>query len=242
MTISLGAPTSQQVTVNGTTVTEYSEDFSATPTGAAGKVLLPGSTTSDYDALLALGADPADIASFNTTDNNGGTQIGPPACSSATFDHGKGHAYGCDRTYKVGSNGAVWYLTDKTHSSASMHDPRCILTCDHLIGNKFGVSYGNGNTMEDWKPGSSYPVGSCVTNTVTLSYKGVGVSSTATQCPETFGLYGVGTTYFSTKWDGGGGGPSDGSRETHAVDAVYDGANASPTAGVFGKVWWTSCC
>lgn len=54
------------------------------------------------------------------------------------------------------------------------------------------------------------------------------------------GLYGIGGTYYSTKWDGQGNGPSDGSRDTHAVDAVYNGASASPYPTVFYTVWWTT--
>ena len=120
-----------------------------------------------------------------------------------------------------------------------MHDTGCVF-CDRLTGLKFGVHYGSGNEITQWKPADMHPVGSCVSNTVSLQYKGVGVSSTATQCPEQFGLYGIGDTYFSTKWDGKGNGPNDGARATHAVDSVYNGASASPYPWVYWTVWYTT--
>ena len=264
--LSVEPTTSRQVTVNGKTVTEHRGGVRITLRGTVDKPAIlraapafSGSMLSPYEELLAIGADPTNIASFarssTMTDassplspatsatvprpSDGGVQIGPPACLDGTFDNGKGHVDGCDVTRKVGTSGSVWYLTDSTQSSGTMHDTGCI-NCDHLTGLKFGTQYGSGNTIQSWKPGGVADVGSCVQNTVSLSYQGAGVSSTATQCPETFGLYGKGITYYSTKWDGKGSGPSDGARDTHQVDGVYNGASASPYPGVFTSWWYTT--
>jgi hypothetical protein len=142
-------------------------------------------------------------------------------------------------TRRVGVSGRTWFLTDSALSSATMHDTGCTF-CDHLTGLKFGIQYGRGNLIKHWKPADTQPVGACVNNTVSLTYKGVGVSSSAQQCPESFGLYGVGNTYFSTKWNGNGHGPSDGARATHAVDAVNNGPGASPRPSVLYHIWYTT--
>jgi hypothetical protein len=252
VTVSVGAPTSQQVVVDGTTVTEHSANVIITPRGTFDKSApLPGLTISPYSALLALGVDSADAASFDgsgagaptavtpLTSAGGGTQIGPPACASGSFDGGHLKVYGCDVTRRVGTSGLVWYLTDATESSARMTDTGCVF-CDHLTGLKFGVQYGSGNIIQSWRPAATNDVGACVTNTVSLTFHGVGVSETAQQCPATFGLYGIGSTYYSTKWDGKGHGPSNGARATHAVDGVYNGAVASPYPSVYYTVWWTT--
>jgi hypothetical protein len=209
-----------------------------------------------------MGADPADIASFRDMDSSsgtsttfgattkksriapalsasGGTQIGPPVCIDKSFDGGHGHVYGCDVTRRVGTSGAVWYLTDQSQSTGTMHDSGCLF-CDHLTGLRFGTQYGSGNAIQSWAPSATAGVGSCVQNTASLTYRGVGVSSTATQCPETFGLYSIGATSYSTKWDGRGHGPSNGSRATHHVDGVYNGATANPYPGVFTTWWYTT--
>jgi hypothetical protein len=245
--------------VDGKKVTEHAGGVAVMPIGSFDKSAIKlGSTVTPYDELLAMGANPTDIASFNNLDNKtlasfessssvtpatsnsgGGTQIGSPVCLDQSFDGNHGHIYGCDVTRRVGTSGAVWYLTDATQSSGTMHDTGCFY-CDHITGLRFGTSYGSGNTIQSWKPGSTADIGSCVTNTVSLSYKGVGVSSTGTQCPETFGLYSVSSTDYSTKWDGKGHGPNDGARDTHQVDGVYNGASANPYPGAYDRYWYTT--
>jgi len=252
VTVDAAAPTSEQVVVDGATVTQLSATVNIAPTGTLDKsAALPPLTVSPYDALITLGADPTDAATFDgggtgapparvpLTNSGGGTQIGPPACAKGTFDGGHLTVYGCDVTRRVGTSGAVWYLTDAAQSSARMTDTGCVF-CDHLTGLKFGVSYGSGNTVQSWKPAATNDVGSCVSDTVSLAFHGVGVSETAQQCPATFGLFNIGTNFFSTKWDGQGHGPNNGARATHAVDGVYNGASANPYPGVFFTVWWTT--
>lgn len=117
-----------------------------------------------------------------------------------------------------------------------MHDSGFF--ADEVTGLRFGVHYGSGNQVSTWQPASTKEMGSCYDVTVSLAYKGVGISSTQTECPETFGLYSVGSTYFTSKWDGQGSGPSNGSRETHGVDGVYNGASASPYPSVYYTAWW----
>src|SRR4051812_40587574 len=260
VSITPAAATARQITVKGTKATEHAEGVAIALKGTVNKSAITlGSTLTPYEELLMMGANPADIASFSNLDNKslasfdsassvtpatsnsgGGTQIGSPACIDQSFDGGHGHVYGCDVTRRVGSTSTgVWYLTDATQSSGTMHDTGCYF-CDHITGLRFGTSYGSGNTIQSWKPGSTADIGSCVTNTVSLSYKGVGVSSTGTQCPETFGLYSVGSRDYSTKWDGKGSGPNDGARDTHQVDGVYNGASASPYPGVYAYWWYTT--
>jgi hypothetical protein len=260
--------TARQVTVAGKAVTQHTGGVSFAPTGAAAKVdkdeiwrsakaaADAGSTVSAYDALVALGVSPTDASRFNVGGSGsgsgtheaesgviplsgGGTQIGPPACVDQNFDGTHGHVFGCTVTRKVGQSGSVWYLTDESESSGTMHDTGCTF-CDHITGLKFGTQYGSGNVIQSWDPGSTSPVGSCVTNTASITFHGIGVSSTATQCPATFGLYSKTSTYYSTKWDGQGNGPNNGSRETHSVDGVYNGASASPYPTVDAQWWYTT--
>jgi hypothetical protein len=252
VTVTLSAPTSRQITVDDATVTEHTAGVSVTPQGTIDKSAITaaatfGSTITPYEELLAMGAHPADVASFKdtstitpaTSGSGGGTQIGPPVCVDQGFDGSHGHVHGCDVTRRVGASGQVWYLTDEAESTATLHDTGCQY-CDHLTGLKFGLSYGGGNTIQHWLPSGTQDVGSCVSNTVSLSFHGVGVSSTGTQCPATFGVYTSTSTAFSTKWDGQGHGPNNGARDTHAVDAVYNGASASPYPGVNYTVWYTT--
>ena len=147
------------------------------------------------------------------------------------------HVYGCDSTYKVGSSGAVWYLEDRFQASGTMHDG-AIFNPDEITGLRFGVNYPSGNQIDTWQPSSTRPMGNCATVTLSLTYKGAGISSAQQECPETFGLYSVGSHYFTSKWDGQGSGPSNGARETHGVDGVYNGAGASPFPGVYYTVWY----
>ena len=261
VTISRAADTSRQITANGSKLTEHAGGVAIRPVAdVVNKAAIRlGSTLTPYEELLALGAAPADIASLSglddkalasyespslampaTSNSGGGTQIGPPVCIDQDFDGGHGHIYGCDVTRKVGTGANnVWYLTDATQSTGTMHDTGCFF-CDHFTGLRFGTTYGSGNTIQSWKPTGTRDIGNCVKDTVSLQYKGVGVSSTGNQCPETFGVYTVSAKDYSTKWDGKGDGPSDGARDTHQVDGVYNGSTANPFPGVYADWWYTS--
>jgi len=266
MTIIPDAPTSAKITASGVSATQHSGGVSMVPTTALNKAQLSAQLAaiqpmSAYDELLALGADPADIAGFQDvgttysatetakkksgtaspySNTGGGTQVSnPPACVDQSFDGGHGHVYGCDVTRRVATSGSIWYLTDAIESSGSMHDTGCTF-CDHITGLKFGNKYGSGNVIQDWNPSSTASIGSCHQTTFSLAYKGVGVSDTATNCPETYGLYSINSTSYSTKWDGKGNGPSDGSRSTNAVDGVYNCGSCSYLPTVSATWWYTT--
>lgn len=252
--------TTSLATADGSTVHVVSgtatPDLTNVPTVNGKPVFLP--TPSAYDELIALGApeDVAakfrqlDVAPVPTAPASSGTAAAPNStvtpystiidgnnCTSQSSDGGRVKMYGCDTTYRVGTSGLVWYLEDKFLATGTAHDT-AIFDPDNLTGLKFGVRYGSGNTITHWKPSSTIAFGSCSSNTVSLTYQGVGISSTTTECPETFGVYDIGTTVFTAKWDGQGHGPSNGSRDTHGVDSVYNGASASPYPSLVWTYWW----
>lgn len=209
----------------------------------------PAHLMSAADELVALGVTPAEATEVDDTPPGSGsggaspniTEIKQPLCVNKSYDNNKLHISGCDHTYRVGTNGAVWYLEDKDISSGIMHDTNCApWSCDEITGLKFGHQYPKGNSIVDWNPSDTYGVGSCHTVTVSVSYQGSGISDSSQWCPETFGVYGKGATYYSVKWDGQGYGPHDGARAAHSVDAVYNGVSASPWDSIYWYVWWTT--
>jgi hypothetical protein len=208
--------------------------------------------SSETAAPAASPASPAAETATPAAASAGGTQYGAPVCINQKFDDysgtppsgqpkNKGSVAGCDVTYVNKKNSTAWYESDQFEASGAMHDPTCDLNCDHFTGLRFGVTWPSGNTVETWKPNTTKQEGSCTTETASLSYGGAGVSESSTECPETFGYYsGGGSTDFSSKWDGQGSGPSNGSRADIGVTGVYSPVGKGHQASAYDHYWWTS--
>lgn len=79
VTISVDRPTTRQAKENGRTVTEHAAGVHLIPTRTITKSQLAqstgklsGSTLTPYQELLAMGADPSDIASFRDMGSSSG--------------------------------------------------------------------------------------------------------------------------------------------------------------------------
>lgn len=249
--VTITASTTRTTTVHradGTTRTLHGAGGKITPVWNGKKLVRP-STITAYEELRAMGVSAADAAYVKRADDRlsgplrgatataSSTPITQPACVNRSYDSNMLHLSGCDSTYQVGSSGAVWYPEDRYEASATMHDYATI-NPDEVTGLKFGDQYGGGNSIYTWNPNSTRDMGSCTTVTVSIAYKGVGISASQPECPETFGLYYKSQYTFESKWDGQGSGPSNGSRAAEGVDGVYNGASANPYPGILYYVWW----
>jgi hypothetical protein len=211
------------------------------------------------DELQAMGAPASIVSQFSSLDTNDGTAATTatgtsavraasaagsrtpwtaPICASKSSDGGRIKLYGCDATYKVGTSGAVWYLQDKFIATGTANDS-AIFDPDDLTGVQFGVRYRAGNSLYNWAPTGRRPTGKCITTSESVTYVGVTTTQSSTECPQSYGLQTIDATQFTTKWDGDGDGPSQGSRSTTGVDSVHNGATASPYPSLVWRYWWT---
>lgn len=236
----------------------------ASPSAVTGvaKSALPPVTPSAYEQVIALGATPAEAAPFlamaappqrtggaaaavttssiQPMTSPGPDQLWDTSCVDVDFAGSHGHLYGCDNQYRVWINPNDrfdWYMQDRFLASASMHDT-ALINPDEVTGLKFGIHYPTGNQITNWSPIQTVDVGSCTTKSASVSVKGFTISSSATECPEAWGLYYIGPLNFTTKWDGKGSGPHDGSRSTHGVASVHSPSGASWGRTLPWEVWW----
>ena len=200
--------------------------------------------TTTVTASGATAATKTGVATTATTPVSP-SQIRDQQCVDWYSDGNHVHSSGCDTQYLVWKNPNVpgdWYFLDKHKESSTINDSGCVLSCDHLTGLKFQLDYPSGNTIYDWDPDAMTPEGSCVTTTAGAEAKGFSVSTSATSCPEQWGLVFKDINTFATKWDGQGSGPSNSSRATHGDAATHNPPSAAATISVSGQVWWTTCC
>jgi hypothetical protein len=224
-------------------------------TGAAKATQKPSAALSPYEELIALGVSSADAAPFlkmqpptrttafqsmaTSTTSAGLPQLWNTKCVNVYFDGSSGHLYGCDRQYKIWvnpNNSSDWYMQDQHVATATMHDSSFLP--DEVTGLKFGIAYSANNQIVNWDPIDTKDMGSCVTTTASVEAKGASISSSATECPETWGVFYIGPLNFTTKWDGQGSGPSDGARATHGVASVHNPPAATTDRNVPWTVWW----
>jgi hypothetical protein len=133
------------------------------------------------------------------------------------------------------------YVLDKITTSGNDNDWFCNLS--GLRGNdyyRYSNSYGQ-HGIVSWKPASSYPEGTPTTVSFSMSYNGVGISSSQTVYPGQVDPYfanynGSYPTSFGAKWSGSVGGSTVVGNP--AVDLAHVWDSGSIDAGDFVEIWW----
>jgi hypothetical protein len=215
-----------------------------------------------YQSLRALGVSEDASAPFHSLDqaptasrSGGGirpmntpgpAKIYDSSCIDWAGDSGNLHVHDCDVQYKIWqdpANSMNWWMEDDSEASGTMHDT-ALFNPDEITGLLFGYDYSENNVISKWDPTQMVPRGQCTTETTSVSKTLDGttwtVSNSTKSCPEQEGLYELSNTRFTTKWDGEGNGPSDGSRSTVSVAAVHSPSNApGAVRWLRWHVWWT---
>lgn len=165
------------------------------------------------------------------------SQLYDLSCVDFDYDGSHGHFHGCDWQYKVSANGGDWYMEDRHLATVAMRDT-AVFNPDTLTGVLFGIHYAANNVIGNWSPAGRKSMGSCTTTSSSVTVQGTTISSSKTECPETWGVYAITNQTFTTKWDGQGDGPNDDVRYTHGVAAVHSPSSASPTRSLPYQIWW----
>ena len=134
----------------------------------------------------------------------GGTSTATPydtQCAAISVAGGKITGYGCATFFLVRQDGADWWLTSKMKVSARSSDESWF-SPKRLTQLGWRVTWGGGNTLYDWDPYSSRPVGECVTLTVKSSSPFGDVSVQGNICPESLGPWSVTTARSGGIWNG----------------------------------------
>jgi hypothetical protein len=229
--------------------------------GAAKSLERPATPPSAYQQLLALGVSAGEAAQFKQFDTpptraantkpqttagavpmttTGPGQLWARNCIDVNFDGAHGHMHGCDDQYRVWvdpNNGANWYMQNRFVATATMHDS-AVINPDEVTGLRFGVHYPANNMMYNWAPITMRPQGICGQKSLSVTVKYFTIDSSKPECPEAWGAYDVTNQTFTTKWDGKGNGPHDGSRGTHGVDSVHNPPSGSWNRTLPWTVWW----
>jgi hypothetical protein len=122
-------------------------------------------------------------------------------CAAIEVAAGKITGYGCATFYLVRQNGADWWLTTKMKVSAHSTDESWIYP-KRLTQLGWRVTWGTGNTLYDWDPYSTRPVGQCLTLIVRSSSPYGDVSVQGNVCPESLGPWSVTTARSGGIWNG----------------------------------------
>jgi hypothetical protein len=160
--------------------------------------------------LVALGMSPAEarrqFGDMETTRvaSTGAVSSATPydtQCAAINLAEGKITGYGCATFYLVRQDGADWWLTTKMKVSAHSNDESWF-SPKRLTQLGWRVSWGSGNTLYDWDPYSTRPVGECVTLTVKSSSPFGDVSVQGNICPDSLGPWSVTTARSGGIWNG----------------------------------------
>jgi hypothetical protein len=122
-------------------------------------------------------------------------------CAAISVADGKITGYGCATFFLVRQDGADWWLTSKMKVSARSSDESWF-SPKRLTQLGWRVTWGGGNTLYDWDPYSTRPVGECVTVTVKSSSPFGDVSVQGNICPESLGPWSVTTARSGGIWNG----------------------------------------
>jgi hypothetical protein len=170
---------------------------------------------------------------------SGGTSTVTPydtQCAAISVADGKITGYGCATFFLVRQDGTDWWLTSKMKVSAHSRDESWF-SPKRLTQLGWRVTWGNGNTLYDWDPYSTRPVGECVTLTVKSSSPFGDVSVQGNICPESLGPWSVTTARSGGIWNGMERGTDyEGALATQAVHSP-PGARVS-----YQSAWTLSYC
>lgn len=135
---------------------------------------------------------------------SGGTAAISPydtQCAAIDVANGRITGYGCATFYLVRQDGTDWWLATKMKVSAHSSDESWF-SPKRLTQLGWRVSWGSGNTLYDWDPYSTRPVGQCLTLTVKSSSPFGDVSVQGNICPESLGPWSVTTARSGGIWNG----------------------------------------
>lgn len=157
-------------------------------------------------------------------------------CAAINLADGKITGYGCASFYLVRQDGADWWLTTKMKVSAHSSDESWF-SPKRLTQLGWRVTWASGNSLYDWDPYSTRPVGECVTLTVKSSSPFGDVSVQGNICPESLGPWSVTTARSGGIWNGMERGTDyEGALATQAVHSP-PGARVS-----YQSAWTLSYC
>jgi hypothetical protein len=157
-------------------------------------------------------------------------------CASINVGGGKITGYGCATFFLVRRQGTDWWLTTKMKVSAHSSDGSWF-SPKRLTQLGWRVSWSARNTLHDWDPYNTHPVGSCVTLTVKSSSPFADVSVQGNICPDSLGPWAVTTARSGGIWNGMERGTDwEGALATQAV-------HSPPGAAVsYQSAWTLSYC
>jgi hypothetical protein len=157
-------------------------------------------------------------------------------CAAIEVADGKISGYGCATFYLVRQDGTDWWLTTRMKVSARSGDDSWFYP-KRLTQLGWRVTWASGNTLYDWDPYSTKPVGQCLTVTVKSSSPYGEVSVQGNICPDSLGPWSVTTARSGGIWNGMEQGTNyEGALATQAV-------HSPPGAPVsFQSAWTLSYC
>jgi hypothetical protein len=122
-------------------------------------------------------------------------------CAAINVADGKITGYGCAVFFLVRRDGADWWLHTKMKVTAHSSDESWF-SPKRLTQLGWRVSWATGNTLYDWDPYSTRPVGECVTLTVKSSSPFGDVSVAGNVCPDSLGPWSVTAARSGGIWNG----------------------------------------
>jgi hypothetical protein len=158
----------------------------------------------DMDTLTtATPASSQSLARPNVPTAGGASTVTPydTQCAAINVAEGKITGYGCATFFLVRQDGADWWLHTKMKVTAHSSDESWF-SPKRLTQLGWRVSWATGNTLYDWDPYSTRPVGECITLTVKSSSPFGDVSVAGNVCPESLGPWSVTTARSGGIWNG----------------------------------------
>lgn len=122
-------------------------------------------------------------------------------CAAINVASGRITGYGCATFFLVRQDGTDWWLHTKMKVSAHSSDESWF-SPKRLTQLGWRVTWASGNTLYDWDPYSTRPVGECITLTVKSSSPFGDVSVQGNICPESLGPWSVTTARSGGIWNG----------------------------------------
>ena len=168
----------------------------------------PAEARREFGDMETLTMDPVAEQSLATpsrapVSGGGGSAVTPYDTQCAAIDVADGRitGYGCATFYLVRRDGTDWWLTTKMKLSAHSNDESWFYP-KRLTQLGWRVGWGSGNTLYDWDPYSTRPVGQCLTVTVKSSSPYGDVSVQGNVCPDSLGPWSVTTARSGGIWNG----------------------------------------
>jgi hypothetical protein len=188
-----------------------------------------------YSEAVAVGYSPAEATKLQTNLTSGpliaSASIIGSACATVYGDAGSAYGRACVVQYLMqATQGGDWYIGDKITGSGSDSDWLWKLT-----GLQSWETYGSGNSIIDWSPGSTQFPSSCGNFTASLGFAGSGISASTTICPDRLDPKFF-TRGFGTNWTGCD--KNQYVEGTPSVDLDHNLWWASIAVTIHVAIWW----